>query len=59
MLKYAYMLLHQFSKKKNWRQKKNILNNIPLPIFFVLLLECQPFQKIALFVKFGSPAMPE
>ena len=31
MLKYAYMLLHQFSKKKNWRQKKKYFKQYTPP----------------------------
>ena len=56
MLKYAYMLLHQFSKKKIDVKKKNILNNIPLPIFCVLVLECPNVTKNTLLGKYVSPA---
>ena len=48
-----------FLIRKIQKNFNGILKNIPLPIFFVLLLECQLFKKIALFVKFGSRVVPK
>ena len=42
---------------KNLRSKKRYFQRLPLPIFCVLLLECQPFKKIALFGKHVLPAV--
>ena len=49
--------LRSLDWKKNLRSKNGIFKKLPLPIFCVLLLECQPFKKIALFGKHVLPAV--